>query len=70
MRGGCRRKLYAQVELSSVMRDERRLSAVGVNAEAAARVWRQFLEKPRAVGWSRPWAIYVLVKWCEVNGIS
>src|SRR5215213_1783357 len=56
-------------EISAVLEDERRLSFVGLNAEVAGKVWRKCLEKPKAVGWSRPWAIYVLVKWCEVNEI-
>ncbi|HEU4931068.1 MAG TPA: asparagine synthase (glutamine-hydrolyzing), partial [Pyrinomonadaceae bacterium] len=41
----------------------------GLNAQAVGDVWRRFLEKPRAVGWSRPWALYVLSKWCEINGV-
>jgi asparagine synthase (glutamine-hydrolysing) len=42
----------------------------GMNAPAVRDVWRRFLEKPRAVGWSRPWALYVLSRWCEVNRVS
>jgi asparagine synthase (glutamine-hydrolysing) len=42
----------------------------GLNAQGVREVWRRFLEKPRAVGWSRPWALYVLAKWCEVNGVG
>lgn len=57
-------------EVSAVLEDEGRLSLAGLNSEAVSHVWEKFLRKPRAVGWSRPWAIYVLVKWCEVNGIS
>ena len=55
-------------EISAVLGDEQRL--VELNPEAVGQVWRRFLEKPKAVGWSRPWAIYVLVKWCEINGVS
>ena len=57
-------------EIAAVLEDEERLALVGLNAEAVGKIWRRFLEKPKAVGWSRPWAIYVLVKWCEINGIS
>jgi asparagine synthase (glutamine-hydrolysing) len=57
-------------EISGVLEDERRLSLVGLNPEVVGQVWRKFLQSPKAVGWTRPWAIYVLVKWCEVNGIS
>ena len=42
----------------------------GLNAQAVGDVWRRFLEKPGAVGWSRPWSLYVLSKWCEINGVS
>src|SRR5215213_1085343 len=57
-------------EISAVMEDQKRLSLVGLNPEIAGKVWMGFLQSPKAVGWSRPWAIYVLVKWCEINGIS
>jgi asparagine synthase (glutamine-hydrolysing) len=42
----------------------------GMNAEAVGEVWRRFLEKPQAVGWSRPWSLYVLARWCEVNEVG
>ena len=56
-------------EISAVMEDQKRLAVVGLNSEVR-KIWARFLEKPKAVGWTRPWAIYVLVKWCEVNGVS
>lgn len=43
---------------------------LGLNAQAVGDVWRRFLEKPSAMGWSRPWSLYVLAKWCEVNGVG
>ena len=56
-----------RAEVSTVLNDVHRLAAIGVNGEAVAGVWKRFQEKPRAVGWSRPWSIYVLAKWCELN---
>ncbi len=53
-------------EVGSVLRGP----GSGLNAQAVGEVWRRFLEKPRAVGWSRPWSLYVLAKWCEVNGVG
>ena len=44
-------------------------TGLGLNAQAVRDVWRRFLEKPRAVGWSRPWSLYVLSRWCEINGV-
>ena len=56
-------------EISTVLEDEKRLSLVGLNAESVRNIWKRFLEKPNAVGWTRPWAIFVLVRWCETNGV-
>jgi asparagine synthase (glutamine-hydrolysing) len=44
-------------------------TGLGLNAQAVRDVWRRFLEKPTAVGWSRPWSLYVLSRWCEINGV-
>jgi hypothetical protein len=40
----------------------------GLNVQAVRKGLAQIFEKPRAVGWSRPWSLYVLAKWCEING--
>jgi asparagine synthase (glutamine-hydrolysing) len=55
-------------EVSSVLTDASRFT--GFNARAVENVWTNFLQKPRAVGWSRPWSLYVLAKWCELNGVT
>jgi asparagine synthase (glutamine-hydrolysing) len=59
-----------RTEVSSVLQDASRLSASGLNTQAVEKVWNNFLEKPRAVGWSRPWSLYVLAKWYEINGVT
>jgi asparagine synthase (glutamine-hydrolysing) len=41
-----------------------------LNSDAVQKLWRNFLQKPRAVGWSRPWSLYVLAKWCEINRVA
>lgn len=56
-------------EISTVMEDEKRLSLVGLNCESVRKIWKRFLQSPGAVGWTRPWAVYVLVTWCEINGV-
>ncbi|HEX7329893.1 MAG TPA: asparagine synthase (glutamine-hydrolyzing) [Pyrinomonadaceae bacterium] len=37
---------------------------------AVRRIWHTFLRRPDAIGWSRPWSLYVLAKWCEINGVT
>jgi len=63
-------ELDLRTEVSSVLEDTRRLSLSGLNAGAVKKVWNNFLDKPRAVGWSRPWSLYVLAKWCEINSVT
>jgi asparagine synthase (glutamine-hydrolysing) len=53
-------------EVASVLKSP----GCGLNARAVGEVWRRFLEKPQAVGWSRPWSLYVLSRWCEIHGVS
>jgi asparagine synthase (glutamine-hydrolysing) len=39
-----------------------------LNADEAIRVWTDFLG--RRISWSRPWSLYVLQRWCEINSVS
>jgi hypothetical protein len=57
-------------EISSVFEDEAQLGAAGLKHGGVGKVWRRFQNAPQAVGWSRPWALYVLATWCESNGVS
>jgi asparagine synthase (glutamine-hydrolysing) len=57
-------------DLSGVFTDERRFEAIGIRPQRVQETWRRFLDHPRRVGWSRPWALYVLAKWCELHGVA
>jgi asparagine synthase (glutamine-hydrolysing) len=59
-----------QPELSDVLENKNATTAAGLNSRETALLWRRFLETPRRVGWSRPWALYVLAKWCEINQVK
>jgi asparagine synthase (glutamine-hydrolysing) len=39
-----------------------------LNAKAARLVWDSFMEGKTS--WSRPWALFVLQRWCELNSMS
>ncbi|HKG80317.1 MAG TPA: asparagine synthase C-terminal domain-containing protein, partial [Pyrinomonadaceae bacterium] len=56
-----------RTEVASMLTDSSCFA--GLNSKAVEKVWDNFLQKPRAVGWSRPWSLYVLAKWCEINGV-
>jgi asparagine synthase (glutamine-hydrolysing) len=57
-------------EISRVLEDNGSISRAGVNAYEASSIWQRFLQAPGSVGWSRPWALYVLAKWCDINDVS
>lgn len=44
--------------------------AVGLRRSAVSDVWAQFLHHRRGVNWSRPWALYTLLRWAAQNGLA
>lgn len=50
--------------------NEASLSAMGLDSSEVQRVWREFQTDPAAIGWSRPWALYVLARWCDLNQVA
>jgi asparagine synthase (glutamine-hydrolysing) len=59
-----------RAEIASVLDDGGRVRESGLAADSVRDVWRKFLQKPRSIGWSRPWSLYVLARWCEINGVT
>jgi asparagine synthase (glutamine-hydrolysing) len=51
--------------VSDVLLDAKRVSAVGLEPRAVAKLWNAFNEGSRGIYWSRLWAIYALVDWCH-----
>ncbi len=41
-----------------------------LDAHTVRNIWRKFLKNPRAIGWTRPWSLYVLARWCEINRVT
>lgn len=57
-------------QLDDLFIDESCFENLGLSGSAAGRVWQRFLKSPRRVGWSRPWALYVLASWCRIHRVS
>ena len=55
-------------EISAVLEDAS-VSDAGLVAHEVRELWRRFLQTPRAVGWSRPWSLFVLARWCAINRV-
>jgi asparagine synthase (glutamine-hydrolysing) len=62
-----RNEMFSEVD--SVLKGVRPES-VGLNASAVAKVWSEFQAHRPGVNWSRPWALYTLVRWAAQNGLT
>ncbi|HVF23058.1 MAG TPA: asparagine synthase (glutamine-hydrolyzing) [Pyrinomonadaceae bacterium] len=56
-------------EISAVLEDPS-VRDVGLAPQEVRELWRRFLQTPRAVGWSRPWSLFVLARWCASNRVA
>jgi asparagine synthase (glutamine-hydrolysing) len=63
-------RLGLRDEISNTFQDREQLKQSGLDYEGVTRVWEGFQRSPASVGWSRPWSLYVLAKWCELNGVA
>jgi asparagine synthase (glutamine-hydrolysing) len=46
------------------------LRRIGIETEQVKAIWQRFAADPRRQTWSRPWALYVLERWCALNEID
>jgi asparagine synthase (glutamine-hydrolysing) len=46
------------------------IGGIGLQNEAASAVWNTFKTSPERERWSRPWSLFVLQRWCEVNEVT
>jgi asparagine synthase (glutamine-hydrolysing) len=60
-------ELRAEVE-SGILRIGLGPLASILEPETAKHIWNGFLEGK--ISWSRPWALFVLQRWCELNSVS
>jgi asparagine synthase (glutamine-hydrolysing) len=57
-------------EVTATLGDVDRIHALGVNADAVRAVWSAFIRGQAGVTWSRPWALYALLRWAAAHGIG
>jgi asparagine synthase (glutamine-hydrolysing) len=57
-------------QVTSVFNEQQSLAMAGINQKPVNEMWNRFLRQPKAVGWSRPWAVFVLARWCEINSVA
>jgi asparagine synthase (glutamine-hydrolysing) len=44
--------------------------SLGLRRSAVAEVWSEFQRRRPGVNWSRPWALYTLMRWAAQNGLA
>jgi asparagine synthase (glutamine-hydrolysing) len=57
-------------EVGDTLGDSARLDALGIEPSAARATWDAFRAHRAGVTWSRPWALYSLVRWAAAHGIE
>jgi asparagine synthase (glutamine-hydrolysing) len=63
-----RSTLRTMIEERLLDRDQ--CSALGLSGTSVAALWRQFLARPGAIYWTRPWAIFALLQWAATNQVQ
>ncbi len=57
-------------KLDEAFSSPERFRRLGFEPSAAEAVWKSFIQSPDSRGWSRPWALFVVQCWCELNGVE
>jgi asparagine synthase (glutamine-hydrolysing) len=56
--------------MDDTMRDPQAVAAAGLHPPAVQRLWRAFADRAPGMYWSRVWALYVLIRWCQRNQVA
>jgi asparagine synthase (glutamine-hydrolysing) len=62
-----RKRLWSRVD--QTLRDPQLCRSVGLNPEAVAQLWQAFQAKAPGLYWSRIWALFTLMRWCQQHGV-
>jgi asparagine synthase (glutamine-hydrolysing) len=55
--------------MDAALRDHKLLLLVGLNPRVVGSIWQAFLDGAPGLYWSRVWALYVLVRWCDTHKV-
>jgi len=56
--------------MDDTMRDAQLAASIGLDGAVVVRLWEAFLSGAPGIFWSRVWAIYILMRWCEHHEVS
>lgn len=55
--------------MDQTMRDPAACAAAGLRSDAVSRLWLAFQQGAEGIYWTRAWAVYVLLRWCQRHGV-
>lgn len=55
--------------IDSTLRDPAAVEAAGLQPEGVRLLWEGYLAGAPGLYWSRVWAVFVLLRWCQANGV-
>lgn len=56
--------------VSATLCDAAACRRLGLAPDAVAQTWREFLDRPGQIYWTRIWALFVLLRWADINGMA
>jgi len=56
-------------EIAAVLLNTSLNQSIGFDHQVVAKIWRIFIEHPGAIYWTRIWALFILLKWCDIHHI-
>jgi asparagine synthase (glutamine-hydrolysing) len=62
-----RRELFDEVD---AVLGASTVNALGMSHHSINGVWKDFQQRRSGMNWSRPWALYTLMRWAAQNGVS
>lgn len=55
--------------VESRLLDPKQCADLGLRAAEVAQIWKLFLDRPGAIYWNRPWALFSLLNWASLNRV-
>jgi asparagine synthase (glutamine-hydrolysing) len=59
-----------QPQMEALFSDPEAARRVGLDSDSLRTLWRSFVDGRPGLYWSRIWALYVLLSWCQIHEIS
>jgi asparagine synthase (glutamine-hydrolysing) len=56
--------------IDGTMRDTHSVAAAGLDPATVRRLWQAFRERAPGLYWTRVWALYVHIRWCQRHGVA